>query len=193
MKCNALETANEVPETHINELMSQLYVIHNTGAVLLSRSYDKVCVSVDTQLVGGFLAAVQIFVSNLQSNGIDRVECSTTGGHYLQEISLSCSKWFIQSVDEYMIACLVSKDSPLLTENRQKLISDLLSQILSSYLIFVNIAEENKKKPIKLLEYSYEFGIAVDNIVYDSMYSTFGKIHEDVYGQVEIFQHVNDV
>ncbi|MCE7734077.1 MAG: hypothetical protein GPJ54_04305 [Candidatus Heimdallarchaeota archaeon] len=169
--------------------MAQVYVIHQTGLVILSRKYTSGCVSSDPQLIGGFLAALLTF-ARVSKNEVESCQWEDDGKHQLKDIGMSCSRWFIKTVEEYTIAVLVQYHSPLLVEQRFDLINTICDQILSTFLIF-QMFDVNVEENIGYVkDYSDDFGNTIDNIAFEQIREFMGdRLKFEVGGQLEVFQH----
>ncbi|MHA2253396.1 MAG: hypothetical protein ACXAD7_23770 [Candidatus Kariarchaeaceae archaeon] len=73
---------------HTNDLISQIYIMHQTGPLLANRIYNKSCIVGDSQLIGGFISSLVYFFNDISSKCYDK----ETQGHQLEEISISCSR-----------------------------------------------------------------------------------------------------
>lgn len=153
----------------ISDYLSQVYVIHQTGLVILSRKYSSGCVSNDPQLIGGFLAALLTFAKTSGSEESKACEWEEDRLHKLKDIGMSCSRWFILTEDEYTIAALVPYTSLLLRERKFDIIEKISQQIISTFLIF-RMFDMNVDQDIKYVkDYSSDFGNTIDNIVFEQL------------------------
>ncbi len=173
---------------NISDCLAQVYVIHQTGLVILSRKYTSGCVSNDPQLIGGFLAALLTFARS-SKNEVESCLWEEDGKHQLKDIGMSCSRWFIKTIEEYTIAILVQYSSPLLTEQRYELINTICDQVLSTFLIF-QMFDVNVEENIGYVkDYSDDFGNTIDNIAFEQLREFVGdRLLFEVGGQLDVYQ-----
>ncbi len=50
-----------------NHLISQVYIMHETGVVLVTRIYNDSCIVGDSQLIGGFISSLVLFFNDVSS------------------------------------------------------------------------------------------------------------------------------
>ena len=176
------------PLTSISDYLSQIYVIHQTGMVMLSRNYSTSTINSDPQLIGGFLAAILTFAKVTSNDNF----ANDTGGiediSQIKDIGMTHSRWFIESIDEYTVAILVPNSSPLIQNERYEFIYNLCKQIITTFTIFktFNIDIDNSIETAQ--DYSEDFGYTTDNIVHEQLSGMAGITlkHEDG-GKTQIF------
>ncbi len=152
----------------ISDTISHVYVIHNSGLVVLSRKYANSCTSVESQLIGGFLTAILLFTKDMSSNSNVKCAWEEDGIHRLTDIGMSCSRFFIKSMGHYSIALLVPNDSPLIKDSAYETIYDLNERILSTFILFTTFGLVDNFNTIDTIkDYSDEFGHTVDNIIFE--------------------------
>ncbi|MHA2250998.1 MAG: hypothetical protein ACXAD7_11585 [Candidatus Kariarchaeaceae archaeon] len=182
---------NLTEDVLVSDCVSQVYVIHHTGLVMLTRKYSSGCVSNDPQLIGGFLAALLTFAKNSYNVENQSCEWEEDGVHKLTDIGMSCSRWFITSVEEYTIAVLIPNQSPLLQQRKFELIDSICEQTISTFLIFQMFDMNVDQKLENIRDYSDDFGNTVDNIVFESLTDFLGtNLKFEIGGEVEIFDSV---
>ncbi|MCE7734060.1 MAG: hypothetical protein GPJ54_04220 [Candidatus Heimdallarchaeota archaeon] len=152
----------------LENYISQLLVIENSGLVCLSRRYNIECFDQPTQLLGGFIGALLNFLQLETENNY----CghSPSGFHSLQMIEMSCSKWFVRTHKDYFIIMMVNKRSPLIERN-----SDILDQLMSNTTTALDIMETFQPALANhvFLDYSEEFGNILDNVLYETISTKF--------------------
>lgn len=173
----------------ISDSISQVYVIHQTGLVLLSRKYSSGCVSNDPQLIGGFLAALLTFARTSGSEASKSCQWEEDGMHKLIDIGMSCSRWFIRTEEEYTIAILVPYTSQLIIERKFDIIQKICEQTITTFMIF-RMFDMNVEEDIKYVkDYSDDFGNTIDNIVFEQLREIFGSdVHFETGGEIEVFE-----
>ena len=147
----------------ISKYIKQVFVMHQSGLLLLSRKYTDDCVKKDSSLVGSLISALLAFTRSDDGSGI----CSENliGDHHLTEFSTTCSRWIINPHKEYIITLVVPNISRLL--KKRDLINDCSKQILEMYQLYRNFEndanEEFDLEPPK----DDEFIRIIDNIIAD--------------------------
>ena len=188
-----MKTGVELVDKQINasDCVGQVYVIHQTGLVMLSRKYTSCCASSDPQLIGGFLAALLTFANNASYSNVESCEWEEDGVHKLNDIGMSCSRWFIKTVEDYTVAVLIPNQSPLLQERKFDVVENICEQVISTFLIF-QMFDMNVDEHIETIrDYSDEFGNTVDNIVFEVLSGLFGSSMQfEVGGEIEFFDNV---
>jgi hypothetical protein len=152
----------------LENYISQLFVIQNSGLVVLSRRYSVECFDQPTQLVGGFVGALLNFMQ-LETDD-NYCGYSKTGSHELQMIEMTCSKWYVRTHKDYFVIMMVHKGSPLINEN-----SEILDHLMSNTTTALDIMETFQTSLSKhvFLDYSEEFGNILDNVLYESISTKF--------------------
>ncbi len=153
--------------------------------VLLSRKYSSTCVDSDSQLIGGFLAALLIFMRN---SSTDEPTCKweQDGIHRLKDIGTSCARWFIESLEDYTVAVLVPNESPLIQQSKYDIINSISTQIIGSFVLFTTFGLAEDLDTLKDL--TAEFGNSVDNILFEALTDFIDtKIAFEIGGDIEIF------
>ncbi len=178
-------------EVLVADCIAQVYVIHQTGLVMLTRKYSSGCVSSDPQLIGGFLAALLTFARNSFNEENQSCEWEEDGMHKLTDIGMSCSRWFIKTVEDYTIAVLIPNQSALLQQGKYELIDNLCEQTISTFLIFQMFDMNVEQNIDHVKDYSEDFGNTVDNIVYEVLSELVGtSIKFETGGEIELFDAV---
>ncbi len=173
-RINLITSINPNPKL-ISDSISQVYVIHQTGLVLLSRKYNNSCVSNDPQLIGGFLAALLTFARTSGSEVSKSCQWEEDGMHKLVDIGMSCSRWFIGTEEEYTIALLVPYSSQLILDRKFDVIKKISDRIISTFLIF-RMFDINVEEDIRYVkDYSFEFGNAVDTMIIEQLSEVNGS------------------
>lgn len=148
----------------LENYVSQLFVIQNSGLVVLSRRYNVECFDQATQLVGGFIGALLNFLQNETSSNV----CgeSKRGLHNLQMVEMTCSKWFIKTHKDYFIVMMIDKQSPLVNDQ-----PDIVNHLLSNTTTALDIMETFQTSLPKhvFMDYSEEFGNILDNVLYETI------------------------
>lgn len=169
----------------VSDFVEQIYVVHKSGMVMLSRRYAISCVASDSQLIGGFLAALLIFMRNSQSSE-DQCAWEQDGQHKLKDIGMSCSRWFINGLDDYTVALLIPNDSPLITESKYNLIHDISEKIISSFVLFTTFGLADNLDSLRDL--GGDFGNSVDAMIFESLSDYLeGDVQFEVGGETELF------
>lgn len=154
----------------VSDFISQAYILHRTGLVTVARIYKEQCISGDPQLIGGFLAAILTFVGHSHNKEVEHCPGDPDGVHQLTEISTSCSKWYIATEGEYVIALLIPNGSPLNRKTNKKLILALGINLLNSFLLLkefnINVEESLADESTP---HDQDFGNTVDNMVADTL------------------------
>ena len=148
----------------ISNFITQAYVIHSTGMVILSRKYADGCIDSDPQLVGGLITAILTVTKS--TTGTD-VACvgSNDGKHRLVEFTTTCSKWIINQEEDFVVALLVPNSSPLLS--KPELIQNISKQILDTYLLYKQFTIETEETVDTTDEEQIEISNTIDNFVSD--------------------------
>lgn len=154
--------------------------------VMLSRKYSSGCIDSDSQLIGGFLAALLIFMRNSQGIGTTSCPWEQDGQHRLKDIGTSCSRWFIESLDDYTVAVLVPNESPLIQESKYDVINSISTQIIGSFVLFTTFGLADDIDSLKDL--TAEFGNSVDNIIFESLADFINPdLKFEIGGEVEVY------
>lgn len=152
----------------LENYISQLLVVENSGLVCLSRRYNIECFDQPTQLLGGFVGALLNFLQIETENNY----CghSLSGFHSLRMIEMSCTKWFVKTHKDYFIIMMVNKSSPLIDGN-----SEILDQLMMNTTTALDIMETFQPflSNHVFLDYSEEFGNILDNVLYETISSKF--------------------
>lgn len=159
-------------KTAISDFITQVYVIHRTGMVILSRKYADSCIESDPQLVGGLVAAIMT-VTNSTSSDVKTCIGSDDGKHRLIEFTTTCSRWFIIQEDDFVVTVLVPNVSPLL--DKIDLIGSVSKQILDTYLLFKQFTIQTEETVEESSEEQQELGNTIDNFVSDVIKEFSGK------------------
>ncbi|MCY3410410.1 MAG: hypothetical protein INQ03_02130 [Candidatus Heimdallarchaeota archaeon] len=154
--------------------------------VLLSRRFSASCIRSDSQLIGGFLAALLIFMRNTQDTEGRDCSWEEDGIHRLKDIGMSCSRWFIESLDDYTVAVLVPNDSPLIQQSKYEVIYNISENIISSFVLFTTFGLTGSLDELK--DFTSDFGNSVDNIVFEALTSSLNiELKFEAGGEVEIY------
>jgi hypothetical protein len=176
-----------LPPQLVSDHVAQVYVIHQTGLVMLSRRYSFGCVGTEPQLIGGFLSALLTFANNSFNLEGNSCEWETDGIHTLKDIGMSCSRWFVKTIDNYTSAMLIPNQSPLLQNRKFDVIDNMCEQIITSFLIFQMFDINVDQNLAHVKDYSNDFGNTVDNIVYETLKDTAGSsILFEIGGEIEV-------
>ncbi len=174
----------------ISDFFTQVYVIHRTGMVILSRKYADSCIESDPQLVGGLIAAI-LTVSNSTSSDVASCIGSDDGKHRLIEFTTTCSRWFINQEDDFVVTVLVPNVSPLL--NKIDLIGSVSKQILDTYLLFKQFTIQTEETVEENSEEQKEIGNTIDNIVSDVIEQFSGqKLDFSKEGSIDHYEFAAD-
>ena len=157
----------------ISDFVTQVYVIHRTGMVILSRKYADSCIESDPQLVGGLIAAIMT-VTNSTASNVTSCVGSKDGRHKLLEFTTTCSKWIISEDDDFVVTVLVPNTSPLL--EKIDLIGRVANQILETYLLFKQFTIQTEETIEDDTEEQIELGNTIDNFVSDVVYQFSGHM-----------------
>ncbi len=158
----------------MGDVISQVFVIHKSGVVVLSRIYQESCLSSDPQLIGGILSALITLIQYDTGNGKYCV-WEADGKHRLRDIGMSCSRWFIVSHMDFTLAVLVPHSSPLVKLERYDAIQKLNEAILNSFAIFFEFDDSFVDGEIQgIKDYSIEFGNMLDSLIFENLYDNLG-------------------
>lgn len=152
----------------LENYISQLFVIQNSGLVSLSRRYSDECFDHPTQLLGGFIGAMLNFLQ-IETNK-NYCGYSRSGFHTLQMIEMTCNKWYVRTHKDYFIVMMIQKESPLVEAN-----SDIIDHLMSNTITAVEIMETFQSSLTKhvFLDYADEFGNILDNVLYETISTKF--------------------
>lgn len=156
--------AKKLENLTISNFITQAYVIHRTGMVILSRKYADSCIDSDPQLVGGLITAI-LTVTKSTTRTEKACEGSEDGIHRLVEFTTTCSKWLINQEDDFVVALLVPNSSPLLS--KPKVLQNISKQILDTYLLYNQFKIETEETVEASDEEQIELGNTIDNFVSD--------------------------
>lgn len=158
----------------MGDFINQIFVVHKSGVVILSRIYQESCISSDPQLIGGLLSALLTLVQH-DSNVTRYCSWEMDGKHRLRDIGMSCSRWFIGSHGDYTITSLVPHSSPLITSNRYDIIQKINQSIIASFSIFLEFGTNGKSKDVEAIQdFTAEFGNTLDSLIFESLYDNLG-------------------
>ncbi|OLS28214.1 MAG: hypothetical protein HeimC2_08690 [Candidatus Heimdallarchaeota archaeon LC_2] len=165
--------SKKVKKSTISEFVTQVYVIHRTGMVILSRKYADSCIESDPQLVGGLIAAIMTVTSSTASNVTSCIGAED-GRHKLLEFTTTCSRWIISEADDFVVTVLVPNTSPLL--EKINLISRVAEQILETYLLYKQFTIQTEETVEDDNDEQIELGNTIDNFVSDVIKEFSGQI-----------------
>jgi len=147
----------------ISKYIKQVYIIHQSGLLLLTRKYATDCIKSESTLIGSLITALLAFAGSDSEPG--SCEGNPTGNHQLTEIATTCSRWIINPQKDFVVALLLPNKSRLL--KKKGLIKNCSTQILEMYLLSrqfeVDIGEEFEISPTS----DHEFILVIDNIIAD--------------------------
>lgn len=147
----------------ISKYIKQVYIMHQSGLLLLTRKYADDCIKSESTLIGSLISALLVFTESDSEPGL--CEESTTGKHHLTEIATTCSRWIINPQKDYIIALLLPNKSRLL--KKRNLVRDGSTQILEMYLLSrkfeADIGKDFEIAPML----DNEFISVIDNIIAD--------------------------
>ncbi|RMG37330.1 MAG: hypothetical protein D6732_07115 [Methanobacteriota archaeon] len=158
----------------MGDFINQIFVVHKSGIVILSRIYQQSCISSDPQLIGGLLSAMLTLVQH-DTNDTRYCSWEMDGRHRLKDIGMSCSRWFIGTHGDFTIATLVPYSSPLITSNRYDIIQKINQAIIASFSIFIEFGTDGINGKVEAIQdYTIEFGNTLDSLIFESLYDNLG-------------------
>ncbi len=167
----------------MGDFINQIFVVHKSGVVILSRIYQQSCISSDPQLIGGLLSAMLTLVQH-DSNDTRYCSWEMDGRHRLRDIGMSCSRWFIGTHGDFTIATLVPHSSPLITSNRYDVIQKINQSIIASFTIFLEFGMTDQREKVEIIQdYTIEFGNTLDSLIFENLYDSLGIEIEFEKGQ----------
>ncbi|MCE7733681.1 MAG: hypothetical protein GPJ54_02310 [Candidatus Heimdallarchaeota archaeon] len=156
----------------ISNFVTQAYVIHRTGMVILSRKYADSCIDSDPQLIGGLITAI-LTVTKSTTGTEKACDGSEDGKHRLLEFKTTCSTWILNQEDDFVVSLLLPNSSPLL--KKPKVIQNITKQILDTYLLYQQFKINTEETVGATDEEQVELGNTIDNFVSDVIKQFFGQ------------------
>ncbi|MHA2169934.1 MAG: hypothetical protein ACXAB7_08580 [Candidatus Kariarchaeaceae archaeon] len=148
-----------------NHLISQVYIMHETGVVLVSRIYNDSCIVGDSQLIGGFISSLVLFFNDVSS------DCyrDGTSGHNLDEIAITCSRLVIERRTDLLVVAIVPQDSALLRGAKRTRIKKVMGSIYDAFESYKLLDTAGSAGLENYIDYSDGFSSVLDKSLIDAL------------------------
>lgn len=148
-----------------NHLISQVYIMHETGVVLVTRIYNDSCIVGDSQLIGGFISSLVFFFNDISSTCYRE----DNSGHHLEEIAITCSRVVIVRRDDLLVVTIVPQDSALLRGAKRTRIKKVMSCIYEAFESYKLINSTESASLENYIDYSDGFSSVLDKSLIDAI------------------------
>lgn len=143
-----------------------MYIIHQSGLLLLTRRYAEDCIKSESTLVGSLISALIAFTASDSEPG--SCEGNPTGTHHLTEVATTCSRWIINPHKDHIIALLLPNKSRFL--QKKNLVRDGSTQILEMYLLSRKFESDEPRNLEIAPKVDNQFAEVIDNIIADMIF-----------------------